>query len=236
MIQVEELFVLSNTDGDVGKLKILLVEDDSVTRNRIAQVITGHGGFDLVASVGTQSDADKVLDDTDIDILLTDLDLPDGNGATLIERVRDKPGITALVITVFGDEKHVVSAIQAGASGYLLKDGGAEDITKAILDMQQGGSPISPSIARYLLKHFKPQALVANKKENNQPSLTNREKEVIDLVAKGFTYAEIAKLLNLSTHTVTSHIKNTYKKLSVGSRGEAVYEAMQLGLINIDKK
>ena len=214
--------------------RILLVEDDGVTRERIANVISAHDSLTLVASVGSQAEAEKVLDEVAIDILLTDLDLPDGNGTALIERVRDIDSITALVITVFGDEKHVVAALQAGASGYLLKDGGAEDITRAILEMQQGGSPISPSIARYLLKHFNPPVVASEQEESAVPSLTAREQEIIQLVAKGFTYGEIANLLNLSVHTVTSHIKNTYKKLSVGSRGEAVYEAMQLGLIHFD--
>lgn len=226
--------LVSEFETSLKVLKILLVEDDSVTRDRIANVVASHPSLELVAAVGTQAAADATLDKLNIDILLTDLDLPDGNGVRLIERVRDNPDITALVITVFGDEKHVVSAIQAGATGYLLKDGGAEDITRAILDMQQGGSPISPSIARYLLKHFKPQPVV-DSAAGNSPTLTKREKEVIDLIAKGFTYGEIANLLHLSTHTVTSHIKNTYKKLSVSSRGEAVYEAMQLGIIRMDK-
>lgn len=225
---------MTDTESTTQFLRILLVEDDAVTRDRIASVVSSYHEFELIAAVGTRAEADEILDNASIDILLTDLDLPDGNGARLIERVRDIPSITALVITVFGDEKHVVSAIQAGASGYLLKDGGAEDIIQAILDMQQGGSPISPSIARYLLKHFKPQSPAPDTLQRDQPSLTKREKEVIDLIAKGFTYGEIAELLHLSTHTVTSHIKNTYKKLSVSSRGEAVYEAMQLGIISMD--
>lgn len=227
---------MSIDDVSQNSFRILLVEDDTVTRERIANVISRHDSLILVASVGTQAEAEKVLDDCTIDILLTDLDLPDGSGNVLIKRVRDIDSITALVITVFGDEKHVVAALQAGASGYLLKDGGAEDITKAILEMQQGGSPISPSIARYLLKHFNPPLVVSEQEQTNVPSLTNREQEVIRLIAKGFTYGEIANLLNLSVHTVTSHIKNTYKKLSVGSRGEAVYEAIQLGLIQFDNE
>jgi DNA-binding NarL/FixJ family response regulator len=190
--------------------------------------------LDLIASVGTMVEANEVIASQSIDILLTDLDLPDGSGIDLIHKVHKLPSVTALVITVFGDEKHVLEAIKAGASGYLLKDGGAEDIAKAIMDMQNGGSPISPSIARYLLKHFRSKTSPQVEIDANKPSLTVREKEVIELIAKGFTYSEIAKLLGLSVHTVTSHIKNTYKKLSVSSRGEAVYEAMQLGLIHME--
>lgn len=223
-----------NKDVSTSALRILLVEDDRATRDRITQVISSTSVFTLVAAVGTQRAAEQLLDEEPIDILLTDLDLPDGNGTELIRKVQARPDITALVITVFSDEKHVVSAIQAGATGYLLKDSGEEDISRAILDMQQGGSPISPAIARYLLKHFRPQPVQSTAPKVNKPELTRREKQVIEFVAKGFTYNEIAQLLNLSIHTVTSHIKNTYKKLSVGSRGEAVYEAVQLGLVQID--
>lgn len=216
------------------RFRVLLVEDDTVTRERLAGVIRGNQSLELIASVGTREEADAVIDSAEFDILLTDLDLPDGNGIELIRRVASNPAMTALVITVFGDEKHVLDAIKAGASGYLLKDGGADDISQAILDVQGGGSPISPSIARYLLKHFQPKARVEQSVSSTAPVLTVRETEVIELIAKGFTYNEIANLLNLSVHTVTSHIKNTYKKLSVSSRGEAVYEAMQLGLIHMD--
>lgn len=217
-----------------GQLNVLLVEDDTVTRERLATLIESHDSLSLAAAVGTQREAEAVIDHQRLDILLTDLDLPDGNGLALIRKVNVIPAITALVVTVFGDEKHVLDAIRAGASGYLLKDSGPEDISQAILDMQNGGSPISPSIARYLLKQLQPKVVSMELDAKPGPVLTGREKEVLELVAKGFTYSEIAKLLHLSIHTVTSHIKNTYKKLSVGSRGEAVYEAMQLGLIQLE--
>lgn len=216
------------------RFRVLLVEDDEVTRLRLASVIEPNASLELVGSVGTMREADRLIDTKPFDILLTDLDLPDGNGIELIRRVAAMDAVTSLVVTVFGDEKHVLDAIKAGASGYLLKDGGADDISQAILDVQNGGSPISPSIARYLLKHFQPRPKPEQPADSGMPVLTGREKEVIELIAKGFTYSEIAGLLNLSVHTVTSHIKNTYKKLSVSSRGEAVYEAMQLGLIYME--
>lgn len=225
---------MTSESANKDRFRVLLVEDDAVTRSRLASVIEPSPSLELIASVGTRQDADKVIDNEPFDILLTDLDLPDGNGIDLIRRVAKMKSVTSLVITVFGDEKHVLDAIKAGASGYLLKDGGADDISQAILDVQGGGSPISPSIARYLLKHFQAKPRPEQIVSSDTPLLTAREKQVIELIAKGFTYSEIANLLSLSVHTVTSHIKNTYKKLSVSSRGEAVYEAMQLGLIHMD--
>lgn len=221
-------------DVSTSALRILLVAHDRATRDRITQAVSTSAVFNVIAAVGTQRAAEQVLGKESIDVLLIDPDLPDGGGCELIKRVQSWPGTYALVVTVLSDERHVVSAIQAGASGYLLKQSSTRDITNAILDMQQGGFPISPAIAPYLVKHFRPQPEIDTIGTGNKPELTRREKQVIEFVAKGFTYSEIAQLLDLSIHTVTSHIKNTYKKLSVGSRGEAVYEAVQLGLVHME--
>lgn len=160
---------------------------------------------------------------------LVDLGLPDGSGLNFIRHLRDSGSSTkVLVITVFGDEKNVVSAIAAGAMGYLLKDRDAQHIADSICTVLEGGSPISPSIARHLLKHFFEPA-----SQTPSISLTPREEEVLRLVVKGFSYQEIAAGLELSIHTVTSHIQHIYRKLSVRSRGEAVYEAIHMGLVPI---
>lgn len=227
-------------NGVPGTHRVLLVEDDEPTRERLVRALAEDPGIELVADVGSVGEASAVLDAHEIDTLLTDLDLPDGNGLELIRRVAEAPGMRSLVITVFGDERHVIEAIVAGAAGYLLKDGSPDDLARAVRDVERGGSPISPSIARYLLKHFNPpsekdppgEALV---ERATGPRVTEREREVLRLIAKGFSYAEIAGLLELSVHTVTSHVKNIYRKLAVSSRGEAVYEAIQLGLISMER-
>ena len=126
-----------------------------------------------------------------------------------------------------------------------MKDGGADYIGQSILQLLGGGSPISASITRYLLKRVQPaaaapletvkSAVTAPVSAPGPPGITERELQVLRLVAKGFSYGEIAGLLNLSVHTVTTHIKQIYRKLAVRSRGEAVYEALQLGLIHFDR-
>jgi DNA-binding NarL/FixJ family response regulator len=145
--------------------------------------------------------------------------------------------VLPLVITIFGDEQHVVGALEAGALGYLLKDGTPEYIGASIVDMLAGGSPISPAIARHLLRRFRgdaPSAAGAAAAESVTP-LSEREGEVLRLIVKGFTYAEIADLLGVSAHTVTTHVRGIYRKLEVHSRSEAVYEALQLGLVKVDE-
>jgi DNA-binding NarL/FixJ family response regulator len=138
------------------------------------------------------------------------------------------------VVTIFGDEAHVVAAIEAGALGYLLKDGTPDYIAGSILDMLAGGSPISPPIARYLLKRFRSLETTPGTPPVRLPRLSEREREVLGLIVKGFSYAEIARLLGVSAHTVTTHVRSIYGKLEVHSRGEAVYEALQLGLVKIE--
>jgi DNA-binding NarL/FixJ family response regulator len=215
---------------------VLLIEDDAPTRARLARVIEAHPQLQLSAAVGSCAAARAVLAREAPDVMLVDLGLPDGSGIDLIQdgRRAGKP-VEAMVITVFGDERHVLSAIEAGASGYLLKDGDSGYIGESIMQMLAGGSPISAPIARHLLQRFRPPASVTETGGTAVPGLTQREQEVLELVAKGFSYADIAGLLSMSVHTVTTHVKSIYRKLAVSSRGAAVYEAVQLGLIKLQK-
>jgi DNA-binding NarL/FixJ family response regulator len=212
---------------------VLLVEDERNTRERLAEAIAAHESLVLLAAAASCAEALRALDGAAPDVLLTDLGLPDGSGVDLIREVRRRGLATeCMVITVFGDEKHVVSAIEAGALGYLLKDGSAEYIARSILDLVAGGSPISPQIARYFLKRFRADA--AGVDDDARPRLTEREHEVLRLIVKGFSYAEAARLTGVAESTITSHVRNIYRKLEVHSRGEAVYEALQLGLVKLE--
>lgn len=208
---------------------VVLVEDEPVTRARIARVVDGHAALRLIGAVGTVAAARALLDVETPDVLLTDIDLPDGTGIELIAWLRARNAPTApMVVSVFGDEQHVVEAIEAGALGYLLKDGDADYIATSILEMLDGGSPISPPIARYLLRRLQSSAPMP---DAQAPRLSPRELDVLNLIAKGFSYAEIAGLLGLTLPTVATHTRAIYRKLDVHSRGEAVYEALQLGLV-----
>ena len=131
--------------------QILIVEDQEHTLNRLADAIRSNPQLSLVGTAANAADGEKFLQELRPDILLTDLNLPDGNGIDLILSAADLGTTESMVITVFGDEKHVVNAIRAGATGYLLKDCDATNIGEAVLQLRDGGSPISPSIARHLL-------------------------------------------------------------------------------------
>jgi DNA-binding NarL/FixJ family response regulator len=145
-----------------------------------------------------------------------------------------------LVVTMFADDTHVLGSIEAGATGYLLKDARATHIAQAIHEVRAGGSPISPSIARRVLARFRlpptapaanaPAAAPAAGSAGGSP-LTERETEILRLVAKGLSFDTVSDLLGISPHTVVTHVKKIYRKLAVNSRGEAVYEAGQMGLL-----
>jgi DNA-binding NarL/FixJ family response regulator len=216
--------------------RVLLVEDDEPTRGRLAAVVSGHPELELLAAVGTCAEARDVLARQEPDVLMTDLGLPDGGGVELIREVRRRGYRTApMAVTVFGDDQHVLAAIEAGALGYLLKDGTPEDIAGSVLDMLAGGSPISPPIARRLLRRFQSPDAAPPPEGGALPRLSEREREVLTLIVKGFSYAEIGRLLGVTTHTVTTHVRSIYAKLEVHSRGEAVYEALQLGIVKLDE-
>jgi DNA-binding NarL/FixJ family response regulator len=221
---------------------VLLVEDDPPTRARLASVIEQHPDLVLAGAAGTCRDGREALERLGPAVLLTDLGLPDGSGVDLIRFAREHQGPTqSMVITVFGDEPHVVAAIEAGALGYLLKDATSGTIGRAILEMLAGGSPMSPPVARYLLKRFAPPAAsgadppVARAGTQLGPALSEREREVLGYIVKGFTYAEIARIAGLSAHTVATYVRRVYGKLEVHSRGEAVYEALSAGLVKVDE-
>jgi len=213
----------------VGATRILIVEDDATFRQRFADIVASHREFALVAAVASCADAKAELRRGPIDVLLCDLGLPDGDGADVVREARRlHPGLDAMVVTVFGDEGHVLRSLEAGATGYLLKDSLPEDFIATIQLLRSGGSPIHPTIARRLLQWF---AAALPAPDVPEVELSAREREVLQLVSKGYRGPEIAGLLGISHHTVSSHIKHIYSKLEVSSRGEAVYEASRLRLL-----
>ncbi len=211
---------------------VMVVEDDPAFLTRFCRIIASDPDLELFAAVPDCASARQALSNSAPDVLLTDLGLPDGSGIEIIrETSRRFPATESVVITVFGDEVHVLAAIEAGATGYILKDSIPEEFVGLIKELRAGGSPISPVIARQLLKRFKSAPEAQTPKPVESAGLSARESEVLSLIAKGFSFGEIARVLGVSPHTVTTHVKKIYQKLAVHSRGEAVYEAGKMGLI-----
>ncbi len=218
-------------------IRVALVEDDVHFQNAIATAIDNATDMTLVSVSGTRADGLKALQSAPADVLLVDLGLPDGSGIDVIRAAhRLSPDCAVMVCTTFGDEAHVLQSIEAGASGYLLKDSAPDNMLAEIRSLHGGGSPISPLIARQILTRFRqapapaPVALPADRAE--EPALlSSREKQVLELITKGFTAEEIARLMQVSVHTVQTYVRRIYGKLKVSSKAEAIYEARSQGLL-----
>lgn len=222
-------------------VRVMVVEDDHDARERLAEAITRDARTRLVLKASTGREAIAHLAAACPDVLLVDLGLPDMHGTEVIRHaVRTFPACDVMVITVFGDERNVLTSIEAGATGYVLKDTSDTDLVADILELRAGGAPMSPGIARMVLNRMHKRELpgsAAPVVTPGQAVLTVREIEVLSALSRGYTYAEIAERLGISLGTVTSHIKNSYRKLTVHSGAAAVTRAAELGLLQpvVDK-
>ena len=214
-------------------INVVIVEDDNVTRKYLTAAIQSEPVLQLVAAFNSVQPALAWLLSTPIDLLLTDLGPPDGSGVDVIRACVDRwPNCGILLITMSSDEDSVLACIEAGAAGYVLKDAGRLDIVRALMDLHSGGSPISPLIARKVLGRMRdamPAASAPASNAHGRSLLTRREAAILNLIARGDSYGEVARTLSVSVGTVQTHVKNIYGKLSVHSRGEAVFEAQRRG-------
>lgn len=221
--------IKADEGGHHEPVRVLLLEDDAPLRDRFRRLLEASPKVHLVAACGTLGEALDVLHREAIDLLMADLNLPDGHGIEAIRALRALyPDADAMVISVLADDETVLEAIEAGAVGYLLKDADSLELMESIEELRAGRSPISPSIARILVKR-----MAAPAPQQGTAALTPREIEVLRGIAKGFTYTELAEWLGISRQTVPVHIKNIYRKLAASNRSEAVYEASKRGLIRL---
>ena len=221
-------------------VSVALVEDDACSRARFERVIQADSALTLAHSAATAADLLAWCSGHPVDVLLVDLGLPDIPGIELIRQCRRlQPACSVMVITMFGDEANMLRAFEAGAQGYLLKDGTEADLATHVHNLRAGGAPMSPVIARQLLDRWsqtqRPSTPPAQAPDCARAplgeALSRRESEVLDLISRGFTYAEIASSMAVSISTVHTHVRNIYGKLDVHNRTEAVFEARHLGLI-----
>lgn len=221
-----------------GRIGVLIVEDDPVTRKMLCLAVEASTELELLAGLDSAGPALEWLAREAPDVLLTDLGLPDGSGIEIIHAcARLHPTCDIMVVTMSSDEESVLACVEAGASGYVLKDAGRLNIEQAVLDLKAGGAPMSPVVARMVLAKVrngrKPAPSKASVRPAGTANLTKKEAAILDLIAQGDSYGEVAKMLSVSVGTVQTHIKNIYGKLSVHSRGAAVYEAHRRGWLNL---
>ncbi len=209
---------------------ILLLEDLAEIRAWLSQRVTS---VFPTAEVTQCTRVRQALDCVEVhrfDLALVDLGLPDGSGVTVVERLRElQPEAHTVVVTIHDDDEHLFPALQAGAYGYILKEQARQQIEEQLLRLSQGEPPLSPSIARRVIRHFK-EAPLRTPAHVPKVLLTERETDVLLRVAKGFTLPEIAVQLGLSRHTIADYVKQIYRKLNISSRAEAALEAQRLGI------
>jgi DNA-binding NarL/FixJ family response regulator len=227
-------------------LKVVLVEDDAAFQEAFRTALIGAPDLSMTGVAATAAEARALLAGPPADVLVVDLGLPDGSGIDVIGEAHVRwPNCAIMVSTTFADERHVIASIEAGASGYLLKDSPLPTIAQDIRVLHGGGSPISPRIARQVLMRFRPDERQASEvppqdiatkgveaeDRSGVPSLSERETETLQLITRGFSFDEIAELMGVSRNTVLTFVRRIYAKLEVRSKTEAVFEARAHGLL-----
>lgn len=214
-------------------MRLVLVEDNPQLSGTFASLVGELPAHQLVACYPSAEAALEGLRPGMADLLIADLDLPGCSGVELIAQVRDDPwNLQSLVWTVYDGHDVVYSAIKAGAIGYLLKSMGVQDLGSALHEIEQGGAPMSPRIARRLLRDLmeaEPQPGIPAG-DTSKP-LSVRERHVLRAIAAGHSHKEIALEMGISQHTVHTHLKRIYRKLHAAGRDEALQRARQLGIV-----
>ena len=205
-----------------NKIHVSIVEDTDDIRNALRVLINGSPGFECVHVYADAEEALRDMSSKDIDIVLMDIGLPGMDGIECMKTLKpEMPKTQFMMCTVYDDDDHIFNALKSGASGYILKRTSPAQILEAIHDLYEGGSPMSSEIARRVVKSMH---------ESNQPSdavelLTPRENKILDFLARGYLYKEIAAELFISKETVKKHIHSIYDKLHVQTRTEALNKA-----------
>lgn len=200
-------------------ITVSIVEDNEQLRGTLSRVISRAAGFECVSHYGSAEDALKALPQDRPNVVLMDINLPGMNGVECVRQLKPLlPDTLVIMLTVYEDTDNIFNALAAGASGYLLKRTKSAELLDAIKEGVRGGSPMTTHIARKVVQSFQKAGASTQATEN----LSQREQEVLDCLAQGFLYKEIAEKLGISYETVHTYIRRIYEKLQVRTRTEAV--------------
>jgi DNA-binding NarL/FixJ family response regulator len=209
-------------------IRVLLADDHAIVRAGIRQFLERAGDIEIVAEADDGEEAKQLILQKQPDIAVLDIQMPKASGIEVTRWMRaNSPGVGVLVLTAFDDDPYVLAVLQAGANGYVLKTASPADLIKAVRDVHEGKSVLDPSVTQKLLSQLsRPKETLAVE------TLTEREMEVLELVAKGFTNKAIGVQLGISDRTVQGHLAHIFDKLQAGSRTEAVMRAVSMGWIS----
>jgi DNA-binding NarL/FixJ family response regulator len=213
-------------------IRVVLYEDNNQLREGLAMLINGSDGFSVVNTYRNCNHVEEDIKADNPDIVLMDIDMPGVDGIKGLKLIRQlNTTCKVLMLTVFDDKKNVFEAIRAGADGYLLKKTQPAKLIEHLKDVYEGGSPMTASIARQVILMFNEYHETGDNKKGEEYNLTDREKEVLQLMVKGYTYKMAATELFIAVETIRSHIKNIYEKLHVNSKTEAVAKVFKDNLL-----
>jgi DNA-binding NarL/FixJ family response regulator len=204
-------------------IRVSIIEDDAALRKAIIERIDGDRRFDIVSDYASAEAAVKQLPQDQPDVVLSDINLPGMSGIDCVRKLKPQmPKTQFVMLTVYEDSERIFQALTAGATGYLVKRASRSELLEAIINVHRGESPMSSGIARKIVASF----------QRTEPAETDklspREKQVIELLAQGFLYKEIADQLQLSIPTVNGYIRSIYEKLQVHSRSQAVAKFLRI--------
>lgn len=206
-------------------IRLLLFDDNDGLRQSIRLLLESEPDFYVAGDFNSAIEIEKILTDVEVDVIIMDIDMPGVTGVEAVKKVKSvKPDTEVIMLTVFEDDDRLFASFCAGASGYLLKMRSLAKLPESIRDVMVGGAPMSPAIARKMIKHFQ-------HIPNEQYGLSSREKEVLLWLIKGYSQKMIAGNINISQETVKTHLKNIYKKLHVSCATEAVAKVLKERLI-----
>lgn len=205
--------------------KVVIFDDNEKIRTSLELMINGYEGFQVVGSFADYDNVVQKMNSVSADLVMMDIEIPPKNGIEAVLEIRkNNQHIPVLMFTVFEEDEKIFSSICAGAQGYLLKSASPADIMHALSELMNGGAPMTPSIARKILKKFSEEIHVKTSKDDY--NLTKRELEILKLLTEENSYKSVADVLNISYETVRTHIRNIYSKLHVASMAEAVAKAL----------
>lgn len=210
-------------------LRILVAEDHPLFRKGVISLLSSVPEFEVVGEAATGEEAVARAAELQPDVALMDLQMPNVNGIEATRKIlQESPSVRVLVVTLFEDDDSVFMALRAGARGYVLKDADEEELMRAIQAVGRGEAIFSPAVATRVLAYFA--ALNPAAPPQAFPTLTEREREILNLIAKGYPNPSIAKQLSLSTKTVGNYVSNVFTKLQVADRSQAIIRAREAGL------
>ena len=214
------------------KLKVLIADDHPLLREALHRAVDGEDDMEVVAEVGDGEGAVKLTSELKPDIVVMDIVMPKLNGIEATKRIKEiAPNIAILILTAYDDEEYVLGLLDAGAAGYLLKSARGRDLVEAIRTIRTGESVLHPNIIAKLLKRA---TMAPIEEHKHSDLLTERESEILKLVALGMSNKEIAEKLFVSQRTVKAHLTNTFNKLNVASRSEAIIRGLRWGLVTLE--